>query len=81
MKKIIYVVFYSILLTQFIYSIESFESDLRSVLDSSHRITKTGLYNNENDELLIDNIRLASLKDITAMKIEVIQNGGRKKDF
>ena len=34
-----------------------------------------------DDELLIDNIRLASLKDITAMKIEVIQNGGRKKDF
>ena len=34
-----------------------------------------------DNELLIDNIRLASLKDITAMKIEVIQNGGRKKDF
>lgn len=34
-----------------------------------------------DDELLIDNIRLASLKDITAVKIEVIQNGGRKKDF
>lgn len=34
-----------------------------------------------DDELLIDNFRLASLKDITAMKIEVIQNGGRKKDF
>lgn len=34
-----------------------------------------------DDELLIDNIRLASLKDITAVKIEVIQNGGGKKDF
>lgn len=34
-----------------------------------------------DNELLLGNIRLASLKDITAMKIEVIQNGGRKKDF
>lgn len=34
-----------------------------------------------DDGLSIDNIRLASLKDIAAMKIEVVQNGGRKKDF
>ncbi|UQB68961.1 nucleotidyl transferase AbiEii/AbiGii toxin family protein [Epilithonimonas zeae] len=34
-----------------------------------------------DNELLLDDIRMASLKDIAAMKIEVIQNGGRKKDF
>ncbi|MBD8080972.1 nucleotidyl transferase AbiEii/AbiGii toxin family protein [Chryseobacterium caseinilyticum] len=33
------------------------------------------------DELLVNKIRLAGLKDISAMKIEVVQNGGRKKDF
>ena len=30
---------------------------------------------------LIENIRLASLEDISAMKLEVISNSGRKKDF
>ncbi len=30
---------------------------------------------------LIDNIRLASLADVTAMKIDVVSRGGRKKDF
>ena len=29
----------------------------------------------------IDNIRMASVKEIIAMKIDVIQRGGRKKDF
>ncbi len=31
--------------------------------------------------LEVDNIRLASIEDIIAMKLEVIGNGGRKKDF
>lgn len=31
--------------------------------------------------ILKENIRIASLEDLTAMKVEVIQNGGRKKDF
>ncbi len=30
---------------------------------------------------IIDNIRIASLDDVTAMKIDVISRGGRKKDF
>ena len=30
---------------------------------------------------IIDNIRIASLADVTAMKIDVISRGGRKKDF
>lgn len=33
------------------------------------------------DELIIDNIRLASIEEIIAMKVDVIQRGGRKKDF
>lgn len=32
-------------------------------------------------ELVIEHIRMATLEDIIAMKIEVIQRGGRKKDF
>jgi predicted nucleotidyltransferase component of viral defense system len=31
--------------------------------------------------LEVDNIRLASIEDIIAMKLEIIGNGGRKKDF
>jgi predicted nucleotidyltransferase component of viral defense system len=31
--------------------------------------------------ILIDGIRLATVEEIIAMKIEVISNGGRKKDF
>lgn len=35
-----------------------------------------------SEELLtIDNIRLASISEITAMKIDVVSRGGRKKDF
>jgi len=30
---------------------------------------------------VIDNIRMASLPDVVAMKVDVIQYGGRKKDF
>ncbi|MDM1299981.1 nucleotidyl transferase AbiEii/AbiGii toxin family protein [Empedobacter falsenii] len=33
------------------------------------------------NEIVIDNIRLASIDEIIAMKIDVIQRGGRKKDF
>lgn len=31
--------------------------------------------------LVVDNIRLATLEEIAAMKIDVVQRGGRKKDF
>ncbi len=31
--------------------------------------------------LVINNIRLATIEEITAMKIDVVQRGGRKKDF
>ena len=34
-----------------------------------------------NSEIVKNNIRMASLEDITAMKLEVVQNIGRKKDF
>jgi len=30
---------------------------------------------------IIDGIRIASLSDVTAMKVDVISRGGRKKDF
>lgn len=33
------------------------------------------------DEIVIDNIKLASIEEIIAMKIDVVQRGGRKKDF
>lgn len=33
------------------------------------------------DSILIDDIRLATVEEIIAMKIDVIQRGGRKKDF
>ena len=31
--------------------------------------------------LVVDNIRLATIEEIIAMKIDVVQRGGRKKDF
>lgn len=34
-----------------------------------------------DDVVLIDNIRLASIDEIIAMKVDVISRGGRKKDF
>ncbi|MCJ8210344.1 nucleotidyl transferase AbiEii/AbiGii toxin family protein [Mucilaginibacter sp. RS28] len=34
-----------------------------------------------DDAQIIDNIRLASIQDIIAMKVDVIRRGGRKKDF
>lgn len=33
------------------------------------------------NEIIVDNIKLASVEEIIAMKIDVIQRGGRKKDF
>jgi hypothetical protein len=33
------------------------------------------------ESVVIDNIRLASIEEIIAMKVDVIQRGGRKKDF
>jgi predicted nucleotidyltransferase component of viral defense system len=32
-------------------------------------------------ELIVDNIRMATTEEIIAMKIDVVQRGGRKKDF
>lgn len=34
-----------------------------------------------NEAEIIDGIRMASLEDIAAMKIDAISRGGRKKDF
>jgi len=52
--------------------------------DSENDSIKVDLY--YHDEIIdpcdiIDNIRIASLADVTAMKIDVISRGGRKKDF
>lgn len=41
-------------------------------------------YTTENyiqDHLLIDNVRMATIEEILAMKVDVILRGGRKKDF
>lgn len=32
-------------------------------------------------ELIVENIRMATIEEIIAMKIDVVQRGGRKKDF
>ncbi|MFT3793769.1 nucleotidyl transferase AbiEii/AbiGii toxin family protein [Flavobacterium sp.] len=34
-----------------------------------------------NDAVVIDNIRIATVEEIIAMKLEIVVNGGRKKDF
>lgn len=52
--------------------------------ESSEDNIKVDLY--YHDEIkdpfdLIDGIRIASLKDVVAMKVDVISRGGRKKDF
>lgn len=52
--------------------------------ESEENIVKVDLY--YHDEIIdpcdiIDNIRIASLEDVTAMKVDVISRGGRKKDF
>jgi Nucleotidyl transferase AbiEii toxin, Type IV TA system len=51
--------------------------------DKNHCI-KLDLYYTDpffDDVVVIDNIRLASLEEIIAMKVDVIQRTGRKKDF
>jgi Nucleotidyl transferase AbiEii toxin, Type IV TA system len=48
------------------------------------RCIKLDLYYTDpffDDIVLIDNIRLASVEEIIAMKVDVIQRTGRKKDF
>lgn len=52
--------------------------------DSADENIKVDLY--YHDEIInpcdiIDNIRIASLDDVVAMKVDVISRGGRKKDF
>ncbi|HET6256579.1 MAG TPA: nucleotidyl transferase AbiEii/AbiGii toxin family protein [Puia sp.] len=51
--------------------------------DDQHAV-KVDIYYTDpfiRDPLKQDNIRMASTEEITAMKIDVIQRGGRKKDF
>lgn len=48
------------------------------------RCIKLDIYHTEpflEEPILKDNIRLASVTEIAAMKMDVIQRGGRKKDF
>ena len=52
--------------------------------DSEDENVKVDLY--YHDEIInpcdvIDNIRIASLDDVVAMKVDVVSRGGRKKDF
>lgn len=52
--------------------------------DSMDRNIKLDVYYTDNfieEPILIDKIRMATLGEITAMKIDIIQRGGRKKDF
>lgn len=51
---------------------------------SKDECVKLDLYYTDNfiqDYLLIDGIRLATIEEIIAMKMDVISRGGRKKDF
>ena len=52
--------------------------------DSADENIKVDLY--YHDDIIdscdiIDNIRIASLEDVVAMKVDVVSRGGRKKDF
>jgi hypothetical protein len=52
--------------------------------DSAQNAVKLDLYYTDKfvfDQKLIDDIRLASIEEIIAMKFSVIGHGGRKKDF
>lgn len=53
--------------------------------DSKDESVKLDLYYNPepflDEELLIDGIRMATVKEIVAMKMDVVERGGRKKDF
>ena len=55
-----------------------------NVGNSETDFVKIDLFYNEEyiyDELKIENIRMASDKEIIAMKLDVVSRGGRKKDF
>jgi predicted nucleotidyltransferase component of viral defense system len=52
--------------------------------DSKQNSVKLDLYYTDpfiRPYLTINSIRMATIEDITAMKIDVVQRGGRKKDF
>jgi hypothetical protein len=52
--------------------------------NSAKEAVKVDLYYTEKfirPLLEVENIRLASLEDINAMKLDIISRGGRKKDF
>lgn len=49
-----------------------------------HDCIKIDMWYTDNfveDEVVVDKIRLASIPEIIAMKMDVISRGGRKKDF
>lgn len=51
---------------------------------SEEEAIKLDLYYTEQfiqPELKIDNVRMATIEEIIAMKIDIVQRGGRKKDF
>ncbi|TCD28646.1 nucleotidyl transferase AbiEii/AbiGii toxin family protein [Pedobacter psychrodurus] len=52
---------------------------------SKDNLVKLDLYYSQDpffqDLILEDNVRLATVEEIIAMKVDVIQRGGRKKDF
>jgi len=52
--------------------------------NSKQNAVKLDLYYTDKfiqKSLVIDNVRIAHIKDIIAMKLDVVQRGGRKKDF
>ncbi|WP_312079364.1 nucleotidyl transferase AbiEii/AbiGii toxin family protein [Chryseobacterium sp.] len=52
--------------------------------EDKNNTVKLDLYYTDNfirPALIVDDIRLATVEEIIAMKIDVIQRGGRKKDF
>jgi hypothetical protein len=52
--------------------------------ESEDNLIKLDLFYTEKFQfpnLIVDNIRIADIRDIAAMKLEVISNNGRKKDF
>ncbi|MFI3262384.1 MAG: nucleotidyl transferase AbiEii/AbiGii toxin family protein [Rikenellaceae bacterium] len=51
---------------------------------SAHECIKLDLFYTDRfirDAIVVDGIRMASIEDIAAMKVDVIQRTGRKKDF
>ncbi len=52
--------------------------------NSKDDFVKLDLYHTDefiNDAVIIDSIRMASIEEIIAMKLDVVLRGGRKKDF